>query len=134
MKQKRCVITRLNTQNFCYFDLNYVFSAKTQKICNFHKKNNSLFFTLKTWLFLKIAKVWNILTYCCSSFLSYIFIKKIFPFLELMNRNSRHFLSQLFSLSLLFSPSKKKMHRIKRERAVLVTKKCTDFQFIFGIY
>ena len=33
-----------------------------------------------------------------------------------MKRNSVHFLSPLLSLSLFFPPSKKKRHRLKRER------------------
>ena len=39
-----------------------------------------------------------------------------------MKRNSVHFLSPLLSISLFFSPSKKKRHRIKRERSVMATK------------
>ena len=30
----------------------------------------------------------------------------------------------------IFSPSKKKTNRIKREKAVMATKKCTEFRFI----
>ena len=40
----------------------------------------------------------------------------------LMKRNSAHFLSPLLSLFLFFYPSKKKMHRIRRERGVMTTK------------
>ena len=39
-----------------------------------------------------------------------------------MKRNSVHFLSPLLSLSLFFSHSKKKKHRIKRERTVKAKK------------
>ena len=47
-----------------------------------------------------------------------------------MKRNSVHFFSPLLSLSLFYSHSKKKRHRIKRDRAVKATKKCTEFRSI----
>ena len=41
-------------------------------------------------------------------------------------------LSPSLSLSPFFSPSKKKRHRIKRERAVMAIKKCTELRFILN--
>ena len=45
------------------------------------------------------------------------------------------FFLPLLSLSLFFSPFKKKRHRIKRERTVIATIKCTELRLIiFHVY
>ena len=51
---------------------------------------------------------------------------------EMLIDETELFLSPLLSLSFFFSPSKKKIHRIKREKAAMATK-CTEFCFIITI-
>ena len=60
-----------------------------------------------------------------------LFLKKYFRYLYKYDETE---LRALLSLYLVFSPSKKKRHRIKRERALMATKKITEFRFIYTMY
>ena len=77
------------------------------------------------------SKVTSIITSCSSGQIpksSYIVYNYSLDETEL-----RAFLSPLLFLSLFFSPSEKKRYRIKRERAIMATKKITEFRFIYSL-